>query len=71
MQTDYPSICILCRIPIAPPPQPVCLLSDYLCSCCAAMDNSTSGPYWRALEQADNRESMRLVQEKRAIMGTE
>jgi hypothetical protein len=62
-------ICISCRIPIPKPPEPVCLLADYMCSVCLAMAESCATPYWQEIRRAASKEYMELVEMKVKLMG--
>jgi hypothetical protein len=69
MQTDYPTHCFGCSIPIPPPPTPVAVLGDYLCHVCIAMAESCSTPYWQEIRRAQTREYFAWVHRKLVLMG--
>ena len=68
MQTDHPTHCWGCSIPIPKPPEPVCLLADYMCQVCLAMAESCASPYWQELRREGTREYFAQCEEKRKLM---
>jgi hypothetical protein len=60
--------CIHCGIGIPDPPQPMAQWSDYRCGVCNAIVDSLQTPYFKALQEAENREWLRQVLGKKRLM---